>query len=294
MPKHTCETCGKEFTRPYWLRKHKERKTPCAPIAREADLGEEDQKKQYGCVYCHRRFTTYTSMRRHVRTTCKIAPNERNGEEGMEKLYDHIAAQQRVNEQQQAKIEELSNLVKTMMAGGAPTSVVAGDGAIVSNVVANQIQTQNNIRNHVTNEVRQENHIHVNIFGQERAGTADHITAPQIYRLLMNAKGSADPGIQALLDTALVVFSDPEKPENITCYLPNKKTSDALVHEQSGWQIKPIETVLSPMVQRSLDVLFRKQPYGHEPGLPDQPDIVSCGEVLKQAAALEADPVLAR
>jgi len=110
----------------------------------------------------------------------------------------------------------------------------------------------------------------------------------------MNAKGAADPGVQALLDATLVVFSDPAKPENITCYLPNKKTSDALVHESSGWQIKPIETVLSPMVQKSLDVLFRKQPYGHEPGLPDQPDIVSCGEVLKKVAALEADSVLAK
>jgi len=143
----------------------------------------------------------------------------------------------------------------------------------------------------IHNELKVRNEVTVNVFGQEKV---DHITAPQIYQLLMNAKGAADPGIQALLDTALVVFSDPAKPENLTCYLPNKKTSDALVHEAEGWQIKPIETVLSPMVRRSLDVLFRKQPYGHEPGLPDRPDIVSCGEVLKQVAALEADPTLAK
>jgi len=143
----------------------------------------------------------------------------------------------------------------------------------------------------IHNEVKVRNEVTVNVFGQERV---DHITASQIYRLLMEAKGSADPAIQALLDTALVVFSDPSKPENITCYLPNKKTSDALVHEPTGWQIKPIETVLSPMVRKSLDVLFLKQPFGHEDGLPNKPDILACGEVLKEVMKLETDPVLSK
>jgi len=46
-------------------------------------------------------------MRRHVRTTCKIAPNERNGEEGKEKLYDHIAAQEEPEPPEPSEIETL-------------------------------------------------------------------------------------------------------------------------------------------------------------------------------------------
>jgi len=207
----------------------------------------------------------------------------------MEKLYIHTKQLQDQNEVLvsenaclKGRMDQIEALMTNILATPPPLQESAIIQANGDNATVNQIQHQ---------EVKVCNKVTVNVFGQERV---DHITAPQIYELLMNAKGAADPGIQALLDTALVVFSDPAKPENLTCYLPNKKTSDALVHEASGWQIKPIETVLSPMVRRSLDVLFRKQPYGHELGLPDQPDITSCGEVLKQVAALEADPVLSK
>jgi len=200
---------------------------------------------------------------------------------------------------QNERIRELENQMRQLLAErsqstrASPPPLQQTVQATGEHATVNQIQqlhvtsceTTNNTKNEVRNEVT------VNIFGQERV---DHITAPQIYELLMNARSAADPGIQALLDAALVVFSDPAKPENITCILPNKKTSDALVHEASGWQIKPIEAVLSPMVQKSVDVLFRKQPYGHEEGLPEQPDISSCGEVLKRVAALETDPVLSK
>jgi len=202
------------------------------------------------------------------------------------------------------EIKDLKDQLSTMASEMAEMKVLLEDQitnqphqaiqATGANTTVNQIQHQE-VRNSVSNEYKQENHISnqvtVNVFGQEKV---DHITAPQIYRLLMGAKDASEPAIQALLNAALVVFSDPEKPENLTCYLPNKKTSDALVHEASGWQIKPIETVLSPMIQKSLDVLFLKQPHGHEAGLPDKPDIAGCGEVLKKVMELETDSVLSK
>jgi len=277
--KNTCKVCGKSFRTSWHLRRHIDGPRSCAPITPRASIPPEqlqdpelDKKR---CRHCGRVYKSAAYRAQHEKKYCK-----QRGTEPAERAEHETQPAPHTVERLEAELSEMKEMMRRLLEERqAPQTITTGDIAAI-----NQIQHQ---ENNITNEVK----VQVNVFGQEKV---DHITAPQIYRLLMNAKGAADPGIQALLDTALVVFSDPEKPENMTCYLPNKKTSDVLVHEQSGWQIKPIETVLSPMVQRSLDVLFRKQPYGHEPGLPDQPDIISCGEVLKQVAALEADPALAR
>jgi len=110
----------------------------------------------------------------------------------------------------------MRELLSERKTDSTPHQAIQANG---DNATVNQIQHQ---------EVKQENHIHVNVFGQEQV---DHITPPQIYALLMKAKEAADPGLKAVLDTALAVFSDPAKPENLTCYplaeLTNKKTSDS-------------------------------------------------------------------
>ena len=64
-----------------------------------------------------------------------------------------------------------------------------------------------------------------------------------------------------MLKTAMLVYSDPSRPENLTAYLPNKKTNDALVHTEAGWEVQPTKLVLPPMAQKTIDTLFDKQPY---------------------------------
>jgi len=256
-------------------------------------------------------FACSQSRWKHEKKTCKI----NRSEEGLTYLYEYTKRSQEAKDAELAKLRSenaqlrrdldearydgrasMGDLVRAeiqkalspqgpqtpcrLTAPSEANIVVQGSHAQVDN------RKITNIRNEVTN-----NNLTVNVFGKERI---DHISAPFIYRLLMDAKTSAEPAVQALLETALVIFSDPSKPENITCYLPNKKTQEALVHSATGWQIRPVELVLDPMMKRSIDVLFQKQPYGHEEGLPDRPDITSCGEVLKQLSALEQDPQQAK
>jgi hypothetical protein len=184
----------------------------------------------------------------------------------------------------EAELSELKEMMRQILANQtagtttlhhpAETTVTA---ALTGGVA---IQGDNNTINQIHNNIQ------INVFGQERV---DHIGARQIYELLLNARNATEPAVQALLETALVIFSDPEHPENLTCYLPNKKTQDALIHGKTGWQIQPVELVLDPMMKRSFDVIFQKQPFGGEEGLPENPDIKGCGEVLKQLMRLEED-----
>ena len=269
MADRTCKRCGKEFSKPYWLRKHQERKTPCASILEKEDLPEgvladpELEKKK--CRFCGRVFSSYTAMRRHVRQNCGIAPNAKNGDIGMEKLYEHTARMQEariaaletqnaemmalVREQstQMALVREQSTQMAQLAAGrmvapvGGP-AITAGDG------------------NRILQDNRQ-NNINIHIHGQESLA---HLTGAKVRGLLDDAICAPElpqAASQAIVRAAMLVYSDPEHPENLTAYLPNKKLNDALVHTEEGWEVQPTSLVLPPMAQKCVDALFAEQPY---------------------------------
>ena len=255
MSDRTCDKCGKSFQKPFHLRRHLARKTPCAPILDPEDLPEDaredpdlDQKK---CRFCGRVFSSHDNMRRHVRQYCKIAPTEKNGDAGMEVLYEHTLRKQQA---QIAKLEEqnaeMMDMMRQLAGAGAvaqaPTSTQAGEVAVQGN--------GNQVDNRKTTVV-------INIFGSEDLA---HIQAPEIKAILDSSLRAGAPETKAstaILQTALLAYSDPDHPENLTCYLPNKKTDDALVHGNAGWEVRPCPLVLAPMAQQSLDQLFDKQPF---------------------------------
>jgi hypothetical protein len=255
-----CPRCGASCRYPSYLRRHLARKTPCAPILEEADVSEEAlkdpdlAKKQ--CRFCRRIFSSYTSMRRHVRTSCRIAPNEKNGDAGMELLYEHTVRKQAA---QIAALEaQMQSLMKQLAPSGArapSTAVQAGEVGVVATDQAEVV---------VDNSKKV---VNINVFGAESLG---HIT-PELIRGILDealaagalAKGTPELAAAAgatVLRTALAVYSDPGRPENLTCYLPNKKTGDTMVHMKEGWEVKPAKLVLAPMAQKSIDVLFDWQP----------------------------------
>jgi hypothetical protein len=62
-------------------------------------------------------------------------------------------------------------------------------------------------------------------------------------------------------EAALLIYSNPDHPENITCYIPNKRDGTALVHGARGWEIRPVPLVIPPMTQNSVGLLFDNQPF---------------------------------
>ena len=100
----------------------------------------------------------------------------------------------------------------------------------------------------------------INVFGQEKL---DHVTAERIKTILdecLQRPALPTAVDEAVLRTAMLVYSDPDHPENLTAYLPNKKTNAALVHTSAGWEVQPMRLVLPPMALKSIETLFGKQP----------------------------------
>ena len=50
---------------------------------------------------------------------------------------------------------------------------------------------------------------------------------------LRDVKDPVQGALTAMLKAATMVYSDPAHPENLMCYLPNKKQDSALVHVQA-------------------------------------------------------------
>ena len=258
-----CHRCGKDFLVPTKLRRHERRKTPCAPILEAEDLPPETlddpdlEKKK--CRFCGRVFSSYDSMRRHVKTACKIAPNAKNGDAGMDILYEHtIRRQQALLAAKDRQIEQLTALVESQLHAVVPA---APAGRADTTAVA--IQGDNNVN--IVDARRVETTVVVNVFGQEGL---EHVTSARIRAIMEESLGVGAPSAAAqaaVLKTALLVYSDPEHPENLTCYLPNKKGDEALVHMSrngtTGWEVQPVPLVLPPMARKSVDALFDRQPF---------------------------------
>ena len=268
MAARTCERCNKVFKRPAHLRDHLNRKTPCSPIV-GAD-SEPAGAARVVCRFCNRSFVTRSSLTRHINVSCPIAPNARNGGDGMMILYEHTKRNQppETVEKLEAKVSELEAKLERMAEALAGASAASADSrpndepraghAVSGGIAVGEVSGKLSITT---------NNIFVNVFGKEEL---DHATGDRIREILDDARGRitalSDEALPvaaqtAVLRAAMLIFSSPENPENLTAYLPNKKLDDVMVHGTGGWEVQPAHLVLAPMATKALDVLFDKQPY---------------------------------
>lgn len=171
----------------------------------------------------------------------------------MEILYEHtIRRQQALLAAKDRQIEQLTALVESQLMARAPQPETNKTVAIQGNHNVNIVDAR-----------RVE--VVVNEFGREGL---EHVTRGRIRAILeesLSAGGIPGAAQAAVLKTALLVYSDPEHPENLTCYLPNKKGDEALVHVardgRTAWEVQPVPLVLPPMARKSVDALFDRQPF---------------------------------
>jgi len=196
-----------------------------------------------------------------MRSACKIAPNAKNGDKGMERLYEHTLQKQ--NAEMKAEIEEVKAQNVRMMA--MMQQLLTQEGAAHSATPSTTLQAgEVAIQARDNAQVDNSKKIVINVFGQERI---DHVTLEKIKAILdecLQRPALPTAVDEAVLKTAMLVYSDPSRPENLTAYLPNKKTKDALVHTETGWEVQPTTLVLPPMALKSIDTLFGKQPHEDE------------------------------
>lgn len=257
---YKCDICEKTFRDRFNLQRHKTSKI-CKILDRE-DLSEEKKKNPHGCRFCGRTFATRLSMQRHIRKSCKIAP--RDGDtRGMDRLYDHVLQKQEEKlQEQEKKMQAMAAQIEELKAGGKPAVAIGGGANVAGDMKTTTIMGNGNA---VDQSIK---NITINIFGSEKT---DHISHKDVLGLIQKLPPFGDDlseaGKRLILSMAMKIFSDDKHPENITCYLPNKKGKEVMVHGASGWEVVPASLSLSPMASRSVDELFAKQPWPGQNGI---------------------------
>lgn len=275
-----CAKCHRAFRDGYNLRQHLGRKRPCAPVLEAEDLPTfQEQKNSNRCRFCGRTFSRPDAVKRHQKQNCRIL----KGGVGLEILYDHVLKRATAQQDRIAELEaertadrrrldafeaRLSALATPHSADRLPPTGVTIDASVrVTNNIA--IDTIASI--YVTADACEKAHA-TNIFGREDTA---HIPAEKVRQILSSAApairlaAAAGAGghtirasaIKAVCEAALLIYSDPDHPENITCYIPNKRDGTALVHGAQGWEIQPAPLVLPPMTQNSVGLIFDNQPF---------------------------------
>lgn len=247
MVDRTCDKCGKVFAKPFQLKRHLGRKTPCDPILDSSPGGLQ-------CRFCGRAYGSAASLSRHTRTRCKIA----NSEEGMDKLMEHTL--QRQLREQSSKIDELTALVKQMTAGapGAPGALVAtaptSPPVAAGAAPAIAVEGQNLIG--LMQQAQQITNVHqvVNIapwdgdrriavgIAQIAAAFAENSRLKEYARL--GDHELVDPEIAPPYVTELLVDLTKRAHADLSArnvYLNPKRADQALVHMTSGkWEVLPL------------------------------------------------------
>lgn len=210
-------------------------------------------------------------MRRHLREACKIIPNARNGDAGIELLYEHTLRKQQV------QIDRLTSMMEKLTGeqGTRGELMIQGERGIIAtnnriaadNLNQGIIATDNrksvaNLNQGIIATDNRKSVVNINIFGQENM---DHLSAELVRKVLDEALQSSPvlelAAAAAVLKMSMMSYSDIERPDNLTCFLPNKKTTDALIHTAQGWQTSPSSLVIPPMVLSSINAIFDHQPF---------------------------------
>lgn len=271
MADRTCPHCSRTFAYPSRLRRHLEGARACAPRIDTTDLTAEEQEKPHSCRFCGRRFTARSNLSVHIRTNCRVAGDA----EELRLLYERTLEKQQAQERQlAAQQEQLSAVLRQAALAGAGREQAAPLPPIT--YIDARTYTQNNIV--------------VNCFGSEATA---HIAPADVRSLLDDALASTGAAertaLSALLKAATLIYNDPEHPENITCYIPERAgrrpplayagAEDVMVHGEGGWEVRPHTLVLPPMVSKTVAMLFDKQPLE---------DATRYSEVMKALRANEA------
>ena len=192
----------------------------------------------------------------------------------MEKLYEHTV---------QKQIDDLKAQVHALTIGAATASVQAAAG--LSTVPATATTLNNTLGAGATFIGRDQvnNNVTINIFGAE---DTSYMRRPEVKAILDRALRVSPTDPQQAVRHALTqigysVYSNTEHPENITCYIPNKKREEVLVHTGERWELRPSSEVTPDMYVNSMNILFNQQPFE---------DVAKYGQLMTEARDREHDP----
>lgn len=232
----TCGRCGKEFRYPSLLVRHNARKTPCVPV-----VGHPTAERPCVCPDCGRSFTLPSNLSHHRKLHCHGA-KARATEPETELEVRMAALEARLGAKLDATLAELQ-----AKPASAPVAVVTAGRDQIQSID----QSQNvHVHHHAAPPVS------INVWGCE-----DTSHLKERLGQLLDSLRSGTTGKAVIAGVVGLIYSDPENPQNMTAYIPNKRDNIPHVRTEVGWEPRPEGEVYPAMVDRACNELQLKQDF---------------------------------
>jgi hypothetical protein len=239
------------------LRRHHERKTPCAPIIDSSEI-RADQKKAYSCRYCGRQFSTPQAQSRHIRQNCKIA----NTDDGMDKLMERTLQKQMLEqramlEKQQEQITRLTTLLEGQLSISGPPAITTNNINNIHNGPVTHLTQVNTVVN--IKSFDSEDRIYIPISLVKAAFTEN----PRLIEYCqlsdderVDAERAAPYVLEALIDLVRRAHKDPVY-RNV--HLNPRRADQVMVcvGEDQRWEVRPLIDVIRALFDGVADNLHR-------------------------------------
>lgn len=125
-------------------------------------------------------------------------------------------------------------------------------------------------------------------FGMEPTGS---ITPAFVIECMFNSDPTytfnVGQAMTILVQIAMSLFCDRERPFKITCFIPFTGGKWAMIKGEQGWEVIEASLVARVMMRKVLDILFERQPvHGHD-GIPLAADLSGPTRILRYIADRE-------
>ncbi|VBB17734.1 hypothetical protein YASMINEVIRUS_197 [Yasminevirus sp. GU-2018] len=224
MTSYKCEACKKVFKRQSNLEYHVTNKVCVGRIIEE---DSSDDTKSHKCKFCNKKFTTATSMYRHINHTCKI---KKKDDDEREQIYERLLKFEESNNERMKKLEKENAQLKkevTILKKNVKTSKV------VNTVNNGNMNINKGVINNTTNQI-----ILVG-YGQEDLSKLDK---SQLIKILQN-------GYNSTVKLTEAVHFNPKYPEYHNIYISNMRDKYAMMFDGNKWTLTMKEDLINQIYE---------------------------------------------
>jgi len=182
----------------------------CTKINENAPIINDD--KTFKCNYCQEIFTRNSSLKRHLKSRCKIKiENERQKEEIFQRLLDQMNKMEDAQNEMQNEIKELKTENARLMTTG------------LGNTTNNTNITNNN------NTINNNQILNINLvaFGKE---DKEQLSNMELFKIIKK-------GFKSVPEFVKVLHFDENKPENHNIFIPNMRDGYIMIFDGEKWHL---------------------------------------------------------
>jgi hypothetical protein len=207
-----------------------------------SDIGDDEINKQnfivnLCCHYCKKKFSSKSTLKRHVKVNCKA---KRENDLEKESIFKLLLEKDKENKERINQLEEQNKLFEKqnkILMDKIDKLINRKDHSISSKTINNNQKITNNMLNNTTNSNNTQNIVMVN-FGKEDLSIIDE--RQFIDRII---KKPTISGVKIPDEVLKIIHFNPQYPQLSNIYISDINREKCMVYEEGEWKLSSIDNI---------------------------------------------------